>query len=474
MRDVNWRWGAALVLAVGVVYWLHLRRSLGASEAYCALAASQGTYAAVIRTALRYDPGKPPLYQILLHSVVMVFGNGEIALRALSALFSVANIGLVLALGNAMFGPSVAMAAALLWALNPIAITFGAWARMYALLITTALAQLLFLWRLRSKPDAAGAVACGVLGAAMLYSHLASALFLGAEAAMLAGDAWRGGQTRVRWLALLISVVLFLPFAPIALDQLHQLVAGHWLDWIGPAHKLALSAWMLAVLISAAIGLGLVFASGAEGGDYDAVRWCAGLGLLPILVLAAGSITIRPMFEIRYISISFAMLLLAGTQLLASLGARIFRLGTVALATAFVCLLPYYPSQEPWRDFARIVSSGSANEPVFFEAGFVNSNVAETDPDKGFPQGYFRVPFDYYFSGSNPRRVVQPSSPAVIRELIARDARSADGAWLISGKPDTEARAELPARCFSVEQRASSYYASLYHVAPLTGASKCP
>ena len=228
------------MLAAGALYSFHLGRTLGASEAYTAMAVDQPSYAAVIHAALRFDQCKPPLYQILLHAVVLVLGSSETVLRAPSVIFALVSVGVVLALGSRMFSPAVGVAAALLWAFSPVAIIYGGWARMYAMMVAVALLQFLLLWRLRSRESGAWlTIACGALGAAMLYTHLGNVLVLGAEAAMLMGTTLRGERNRAAWAALLLAAIAFVPFVPLATSQLSQYVV--WplggLDWTGPSDQ---------------------------------------------------------------------------------------------------------------------------------------------------------------------------------------------------------------------------------------------
>ena len=110
---------------------------------------------------------------------------------------------------------------------------YGSWARVYAMLVALSLGQLLILWRLRTRAAVGPVVACAVLEAAMLYTHLGSVLFLGAESAMLARGAWRGERNGAGWAALALGAIAFAPFVPIASLQIHELLAGHWLDWLG-------------------------------------------------------------------------------------------------------------------------------------------------------------------------------------------------------------------------------------------------
>ena len=341
---------------------------------------------------------------------------------------------------------------------------------MYAMMVAVALLQFLLLWRLRSRESGAWlTIACGALGAAMLYTHLGNVLFLGAEAAMLMGSTLRGERNRAAWAALLLAAIAFVPFVPLATSQLSQYVYGHWVDWIGPAHQTSPLGKAAAFLGAAIIAAGLIFGPRVEADEREPLRWCAGIGLIPIAALIAGSIVLRPMFAVRYVAPSVAMLVLLLTAVLASLGIKWFQLTTFGIAAFLVFLFPRYRWCDPWRDMARIVAGGSPVEPVFFESGYVASTAAETNPEKGFPQGFFRVPFERYFSGPNPRLVIDPSAPAAARQAIGGAAAANRGAWLVTGFGDEKARAELPADCFRVEKEVACDYAALYHVAPISG-----
>jgi hypothetical protein len=468
---LNLKLGAVIMLASGAIYSFDIGRSLGASEAYSAMAATQPSFGAAIHAALRFDQCKPPLYQILLHAWALVFGGGDISLRALSLIFSMASVGLVMALGTSMFAPSVGVAAAVLWALCPLAIIYGAWARMYSMFIALALAQFLALWDLRRQPSAAKVVLCGLLGAATLYTHLGGVLLLGAEAAMLMRTPSRGERTSAAWLAIFLAAIVFVPFVPIAASQVSAYIYGHWVDWIGPAHPVS-PARKAAVFFAAALFAGLLtLGPRLENDKREPLRWCVVVGLLPIGALVAGSFAIRPMFDIRYVAPAAAMLVLAIARLLALLPGRSFSLSVFGISCLLFFMLPYYPRYDPWRDMARQVSHGSPTEPVFFESGYVDSTVAETNPQRGFPQGFFRVPFDRYFEGPNPRVVIDPSAPRQARRAIAAAAEHNHGAWLVSGLKERRARAEMPTECFKIDKMAGSNYANLYQITPLAACS---
>jgi hypothetical protein len=82
-----------------------------------------------------------------------------------------------------------------------------------------------------------------------------------------------------------------------------------------------------------------------------------------------------------------------------------------------------------------------------------------------FPQGYFKVPFDYYFKGANPRRVINPFDPVRARREIGSAALRAGGAWLVSGNSGLIAKAEMPqAVWFRITRVLHADHTSLYHV----------
>jgi len=124
-----WIW--LLVAAATVAYSYHLGdHALGPSEAYSALAAAQPTVRGVAENAMQFDPGKPVLYHLLLHWFCESFGASEAALGAFSLIFGLGSVALVFAYGVELFGPQVGLAAAAIWAFNPLAVLCARWARM--------------------------------------------------------------------------------------------------------------------------------------------------------------------------------------------------------------------------------------------------------------------------------------------------------------------------------------------------------
>ncbi|MBF8281022.1 MAG: putative rane protein, partial [Candidatus Magasanikbacteria bacterium] len=95
---------------------------------------------------LSYDT-HPPLHYLLVHFWFLIFGSSDIALRALSIVWSALWIPLIIALGHLFFNRTVALVAGLFSALSPLMIYYGVDGRMYGLLILLSTVSMFFFWK---------------------------------------------------------------------------------------------------------------------------------------------------------------------------------------------------------------------------------------------------------------------------------------------------------------------------------------
>src|SRR5208282_3179473 len=408
-------------------------------------------------------------YYVVLHYYTRIFGLSEISLRSMSVIFSLMTLVLVFALGCEMFDDNTALAAAAIWAFNPLAVVFAHTARMYPMLIALALAHLLTLWQVRERPSAPRAASCGVVGAALLYTHLGGILFIGAGVAMLVRDYVRGRRNPMAWLAMAITLALFVPYLPVARMQSETLIAGHWLDWIGTAYEYPLAIKIVSAAGAAALAIWFVIGTTTGSDRDDQLSWLGVWTILPGLMLAAGSIVIRPMFNLRYVAPSTATFALAVAAGIAGASVKWRNLLAAGFALVWLIMLPFdKPKAQPWRDFARQVTVDSGgSEPVFFEAGFVIDDPANDLPNGGFPFGYYSVPFNYYFSGANPRIAIPGFDTTAARMTIEERVSSARGGWLVSWKDSDAVSSELPdPKSFSVVERFRGDHLAIYRITP--------
>lgn len=460
---------AAIMVVAGLIYSIHLGAdALGASEAYSAWAAAKPGVGAIVRTPVLHDPGKQVFYYVVLHYYTRLFGLREISLRSMSVIFSLTTLLLVFALGCEMFDDNTALAAAAIWAFNPLAVVFAHTARMYPMFIALALAQLLTLWRVCKSPSVRGAALCGVVGAALLYTHLAGILFVGVGVAMLMRDYVGGQRNSMPWLAMAITLVLFVPYVPIARAQSETLVAGHWLDWIGTVYEYPLMVKLVSGLGAATVGVWFVLGATAESERGDTLRWLGAWTILPGLVLAAGSIAVRPMFNLRYVAPSLATLALLLAAVIARVSVKWRNLLAAGFALICLIMVPFArTTPQPWREFAGQVAAGGASDPVFFESGFVSNEKTADVPNGGFPFGYYSVPFDYYFRGANPRIAIPGFDSASARTTIEERVSSAGGGWLVSWKDRDAVKSELPdPKRFAVVEKLRGNHLVFYRITP--------
>lgn len=78
------------------------------------------------------DSIHPPLYYFLLHHTMTSLGDSEAAIRLPSAIFSLANVGLLYLLGRRLADRETALLAAALLAVSPLDVWYAQEARMYA------------------------------------------------------------------------------------------------------------------------------------------------------------------------------------------------------------------------------------------------------------------------------------------------------------------------------------------------------
>jgi mannosyltransferase len=159
---------AAIVVAIGIglrffttsAAWLDEAISINISK----LPISQ------IPGALRHD-GAPPLYYVLLHFWMRLFGTGDFAVRALSGVASVITLPFAFIAGKRLAGRAGGWSALLLLASSPFALSYATSARMYSFMILWSLLLFLALARALEVSNRGRLIAVGAATALILYTH---------------------------------------------------------------------------------------------------------------------------------------------------------------------------------------------------------------------------------------------------------------------------------------------------------------
>lgn len=279
------------------------------------------------------DDIHPPLYYIVLHYWVGIFGTTEAAARGLSVLFGVLVVAGTYLLAGRYLTRSGALLAAALAAVSPFQVYYAQEARMYimatllAIALVTASHRLLTSWESRARLVSWQAVAVLASSVALLYTHYFSATILVAvNATFLVWFFARRRQTGAfswaalwRWAVLmLLAAVVFVPWlraawstliywpavsAPTTLPgMVRQLLVALPLGITAPEGFLSLGIGALAALL-AATGLvtmirrdRLVGAAAAPWRPWLLASYLA----LPPLVMYLGSLS-RPMLNVKFL-----------------------------------------------------------------------------------------------------------------------------------------------------------------------------
>jgi len=281
---------AAVILALaiglgGFIRFIHLGvAEITGDEVASWVIASAPTLAGVIRTNHVINPATLALHELILHLWILMFGQGEAALRSLSALFGTSAIALVFFVayellmlpaaggdGREADAPAAEVTAALsafITAISLVMINYSREARMYPLTLALVLAQVGFFLRGMRSGGWPNFAALAVLTPLAVAANFTAAFAFAAEGAWFAWRLvaeWRRGRglDGRAWRAafgVLAGFALLAPFASVVALQLSSGVNGGWL-WIAQPRPLdpietfesASGVWVFVVLAALAL-----------------------------------------------------------------------------------------------------------------------------------------------------------------------------------------------------------------------------
>ena len=252
--------------------------SLWVDEAFSARIAGSG-WGSLFDQATSADPN-PPLYYVILHLWIGLFGDSELALRSLSAVVGVLLVFVVYMVGRKLGGSGVGLAAALLAAVSEFFVHYSQEARVYSLLALLAVASYYFFVRLLDGASA-GAIAGYVLATtALIYAHTYGLFVVAAQIAFaLLALLWRRAwlpwaDRRALALALAAPIVLAIPWFVVFVGHVSAEVKDSdeaklsWLDAPtlhdipGVFSGYAGSRWGLLLLVGAVAAVAFVACAG--------------------------------------------------------------------------------------------------------------------------------------------------------------------------------------------------------------------
>ena len=279
-----------------------------------------------LRAALAHD-GAPPLYYVLLHGWISIFGSSDAAVRALSGVLGVAAIGIAYVAGRRIGASAVrrgwlSATALVVVAASPYAMRYSTEARMYSLTILLVLLGVVVVANAWERLTLFHLAGVSLVAAGLLYTQYWSFFLVGLVGVGLVVMSVRArSDTRRRARRLLVAIavggLLFVPWLPTLRTQL----AHTGTPWDAPARPIAstwhalvafgggrvVEGWLLAgVLVCAG-----VFAVATRGTrravPVGATRTLAALGLVTLFLGIGVSALTENGFQDRYAAVAFPL-----------------------------------------------------------------------------------------------------------------------------------------------------------------------
>ena len=430
------QWVALAILATVVALALRgtalTAKSLWFDETFSVFLASQPVTRLLALVAAN-DP-HPPLYYLLLHFWIVVFGNGEVAVRALSVLISTASVLVTWLFGRRLVGPLPALLAAGFVAVAPSQVATGQQARMYGLLTLIGIASWWVLQTAVSGGRRRAWIIYALGLAAMIYTHYYGFFIWASQGAYLAWRRTTGSVDWRRWVyASLAVLLLFLPWLPAFIDQL---ASGR--AW--PAHRSPLS-WTLPVDTLWGMTMTGSIVNAVHRGAWT-VQAVSTAGVPLVGIAAAGLLGLIAIRSRKYPRDAKGLLLFAALfplllSLLVSLGINVFSPRYLVFIMPAIALVmgagisAVWASPRRWATSAAVALAIAVLVPnaiglvsfyrkprldVFDWRRIAQALAAEARPDDAivFLPGFSRIPVNYYFRGPQPRLALTPDGADVV------------------------------------------------------------
>ncbi len=401
-----------LVLALGSflrIYGLGAE-SIWLDEAHSVSVSSQN-FASIIAGLLHLNP---PLYFVVLHFWMGLFGSSEVALRALSAIFGILSILIIYWVGCALFNRKVGLISSFLSAISLFHIQYSQEARPYALLLLLSLLSFLFFIQIL-KRDKRWYYLCYFLANILLaYTHVFGLFIIAAQIFFLLLFWAKYRLQRLKLLSMQIATVvaispLVFVFGPTVKSMIER---GFWIpepslmriyETLGSfaGQDVLLLLLFFCLVIVAPFSIRRIEGQWTLGKPLESLKsisWNIRLGAvneilllviwlaLPIILAFIISKTITPIYVIRYlIGASPALyLLVAGGLNRLNMKRGLYPALLIIVLLAVPNLVNYYIHAEKgqWREVAQLVELNAQENDVLI-----------------FSQDYAQSPFNYYYTG---------------------------------------------------------------------------
>ena len=223
------------VIAIALRVWHIGDADIGGDECF-SLYYSQFSIGEIIRILCQGD--NPPLWEIILHVWIGIFGIEVVSIRVLSMFFNVLTIIPLYLLGKHLSGRVLGIVAAALFSFSTFSVFLSHEGRVYCFVgMLAAWSALLFL-QLIEKPDKAKWVALVIVNILIIYGHYMALWVVVMQTALwIAITPIRKRLGLSMLYALLALALLYLPIVPTLLWRFSE--SGLHGTWVDRCHGIA-------------------------------------------------------------------------------------------------------------------------------------------------------------------------------------------------------------------------------------------
>lgn len=327
------------------------------------------------------DP-HPPLFPLLLHYWMMVFGYTDWAARLLTALIGCGSIYSIYLLGKESFNKQTGLIASAVIALNYFNLYYSHEVRSYILLFLLTTLSYTFFLKLLREQTRKNMIVYSVVTALMLYTHYFGLVTLSAQVIFLLfplvfdKDASRPHLLKYFSLSGVLIVVFYSPWIPTTIKMMGK--TSHWTkapkaDFFVTLFRFYFGREHFLVILFAVLVLSLLFyfilpkRDGSAAGD-DGGRLNLSLPVLfswvffTLFIPYYRSLAAVPMYQYYYVIGTLAAVVVLGAVSITSIKNNTFKalLLTAVFLVSFTSIfhrLDYYNkiTKEDWRGTAEYV-----------------------------------------------------------------------------------------------------------------------
>lgn len=177
----------------------------------------------------------PPLYYIILHYWIILFGNSEFSTRFLSVVFGFFSIFVIYKVGSLIFNKEVGILGSLILGLSLFHIQYSQEVRAYSLMALLSLLSFYFFIKFL-KNGTYIHIICYILSSILLiYTHFFGLFIIVSQniyliAIFLSLKKVYGIKLKKWFLIQIILIVLFTPWINILMNQILQIESGFWIS----------------------------------------------------------------------------------------------------------------------------------------------------------------------------------------------------------------------------------------------------